>query len=100
MVAPNEDSATGKSADPRSAAQSGAVMIRYWAGAEAAAGCASERASAGVVAEVLDQAYQRHPALAPVLRMASILVDGVRAEPGEMVPAGATIEVLPPFAGG
>ncbi len=76
------------------------VTIRYWAGAATAAGCASEPADAGSVGRVLDQACQRHPELAPVLRVASILVEGVRADRDELVPAGATIEVLPPFAGG
>ena len=41
-----------------------------------------------------------HPSLAPILAVATFLLDGravLRAEP---TPPGSVLEVLPPFAGG
>ena len=41
-----------------------------------------------------------HPDLATVLPVCSVLVDGLATEPADPLPAGAVVEVLPPFAGG
>jgi molybdopterin synthase sulfur carrier subunit len=38
--------------------------------------------------------------LAQVLAASSFLVEAVHAEPDDVLPAGATVDVLPPFAGG
>jgi molybdopterin synthase sulfur carrier subunit len=40
--------------------------------------------------------------MAHVLSMSTLLVDGMRVSPAEtmQIPNGATVEVLPPFAGG
>ena len=76
------------------------VTVRYWAGARAAAGIESERVSAGTVGEVLEQVRARHTGLAPVLAVASFLVDGIARDLTAQVPPGGTLEVLPPFAGG
>jgi sulfur-carrier protein len=35
-----------------------------------------------------------------VLKVASFLVDGVRADDDTVLPPGAIVDVLPPFAGG
>ncbi|WP_018254976.1 MoaD/ThiS family protein [Salinispora mooreana] len=79
------------------------ITIRYFAGARAAAGCAEEHLPAGrsldaVLTDIADRHGER---LGAVLGVASFLVDGVnwhdRRAP---LPAGATIDVLPPFAGG
>lgn len=76
------------------------VTVRYWAGARAATGVASDLVAGATVSEVVAAAVARHPALAPVAAVATFLVDGA-ATPGDReVPAGATVEVLPPFAGG
>ena len=40
------------------------------------------------------------PGLAAVLPVCTVLVDGLASGPDDAVPAGAAIEVLPPFAGG
>jgi hypothetical protein len=45
-------------------------------------------------------AVSLHPALRPVVAVATFLVDGSAASRDRPVPAGATVEVLPPFAGG
>jgi molybdopterin synthase sulfur carrier subunit len=76
------------------------VTVRYWAGARAAAGIESERVAAGTVGEVIEQLRDRHTGLGPVLAVASFLVDGVARDRNADVPAGSTLEVLPPFAGG
>ena len=79
---------------------SATVTVRYWAGARAAAGVDSETAAGTTVGEVLADVATRHTALEPVLRVASILLDGRPAAAADPLPSGATLEVLPPFAGG
>ncbi|WP_283138798.1 MoaD/ThiS family protein [Rhizohabitans arisaemae] len=81
--------------------------IRYWAAAKDAAGVAEEPFAADTLAEVLAEAVRRHadsPEFSRVLRRSSILIDGdpvgLRAPADIMVKDGATVEVLPPFAGG
>ncbi|MFI7435244.1 MoaD/ThiS family protein [Micromonospora haikouensis] len=79
------------------------LTIRYFAGARAAAGTAEETASAGrSLDELTDELTRRHgERLAAVLTVASFLVDGVTCHDRRTpLPAGATIDVLPPFAGG
>lgn len=79
------------------------VTVRYFAGARAAAGRTEENVSADrslddLLAELTDRHGDR---LAAVLRVASFLVDGVTCHDRRApLPAGATIDVLPPFAGG
>lgn len=75
--------------------------IRYWAAARAAAGVAEEPFEGDTLSDVLTAAEAAHgPSLARVLGVASFLVDGVRTERSAALSDGATIEVLPPFAGG
>ena len=76
------------------------VTVRYWAGARAAAGVASDLVSGATVEDVVAAAVSLHPALRPVAAVATFLVDGSAANRYRPVPAGATVEVLPPFAGG
>jgi molybdopterin converting factor small subunit len=80
------------------------LTVRYFAGARAAAGTAEETldADAYSLSELVDELAARHgPQLAKVLAVASFLVDGVACRDREArVPAGATVDVLPPFAGG
>jgi molybdopterin converting factor small subunit len=78
------------------------VTVRYFAGARAAAGRAEETAAGRTLDEILDELAARHgDRLARVLRAASFLVDGVSCHDRRTpLPAGATIDVLPPFAGG
>jgi molybdopterin converting factor small subunit len=78
------------------------VTVRYFAGAKAAAGVAEEKIDAADVAELKALLGERHgPALDKVLAVATLLVDGLAAkDPATVLPAGATVEVLPPFAGG
>ena len=83
------------------------VTVRYWAAAKAAAGVAEEALEADTLAGVIDAALARRdgdPRLAAVFARASFLVDGsavaARAAGQVVLPDGAVVEVLPPFAGG
>jgi FMN reductase len=75
------------------------VLVRFWAGAQRAAGHEQETLTAATVGELREQLAAR-PALTNVCAVASFLVDGQQA--GETTPlvAGAEVDVLPPFAGG
>jgi len=77
----------------------GIVTIRFWAAARQAVGHGEETSRAATIAELRAELGQR-PELAAVLKMASFLVDGVRADDDTVIPAGCVVDVLPPFAGG
>jgi molybdopterin converting factor small subunit len=79
--------------------------MRYWAAARAAAGVESEPFDATTLAEALDAARAAHgDGFARVVSVCSFVIDGdpVGTRPhGEVkLLDGATVEVLPPFAGG
>jgi sulfur-carrier protein len=88
------------------------VLIRYFAAARAAAGTEAEDLdlSGGVLSrpevEALLAARHRQPPpgqppLGQVLARSSFLLDGVACpDPDTPVPAGAVLDVLPPFSGG
>ena len=79
------------------------VTVRYFAGARAAAGGVSaEAVGAGSVDELVGVLTARHgERLAVVLKAASYLVDGLACHDRQAaLRAGATVDVLPPFAGG
>jgi molybdopterin synthase sulfur carrier subunit len=79
------------------------LTVRYFAGARAAAGGISTEA---VAAPTLDELAQlltdRHgERLGVVLKAASFLVDGLTCHDRQAeLPAEATVDILPPFAGG
>ncbi|MEU7803096.1 MoaD/ThiS family protein [Micromonospora arborensis] len=79
------------------------LTVRYFAGARAAAGHREEAMPAGrSLDDLTAELVRRHgDRLGAVLRVASFLVDGVTCHDRQApLPAGATIDVLPPFAGG
>ncbi|NHI18624.1 MoaD/ThiS family protein [Phycicoccus endophyticus] len=77
------------------------LRVRYWAGARAAAGVESEQVEAlPSVAALTERIVAGRPALAEVLPVCSVLVDGLAASGDTPLPPGALVEVLPPFAGG
>jgi molybdopterin synthase sulfur carrier subunit len=79
------------------------LLVRYWAGARAAAGVAQEYvpvAHGATVADVVARIERAHPGLGPVLEVASLLLDGRAARRDEPVAESESLEVLPPFAGG
>ena len=82
-----------------------AVKIRYFAGARAAAGVPDEDLvldGEPTVALVVTTIGERHgDKLGKVLAASSFLLDGVAVrDTSTRVPAGAQLDVLPPFAGG
>ncbi|MBQ0903678.1 MoaD/ThiS family protein [Micromonospora sp. U21] len=79
------------------------LIIRYFAGARAAAGRSEEVTAAGRSLDDLavELAHRHGDRMAAVLRVASFLVDGVTCHDRQApLPGGATVDVLPPFAGG
>ncbi|HSE72102.1 MAG TPA: MoaD/ThiS family protein [Nocardioidaceae bacterium] len=96
--------------DQTGASTSDGITVRYWAGARAAAGVASETvplAGAATLADVLASVRSMHadnPRFGDVVTVCSVLV-GDRpvgtADPASVVlRPGDTVELLPPFAGG
>ena len=75
------------------------VTVRYWAGAQRAAGVERETLSAATVGELRSVLADR-PALRNVSAVASILVDGQQASDATKLADGDEVDVLPPFAGG
>lgn len=83
--------------------ESGGVLVRYFAGARAAAGVSSDRLPDGLSVDelVARLVAERGEPLGTVLAVASFLVDGVRCHDRRApLAAGTTVDVLPPFAGG
>jgi molybdopterin converting factor small subunit len=79
------------------------LRVRYFAGARAAAGADEDVVPAGLDLDRLVETLveRRGEGLAAVLKVASFLVDGLNWHDRRAVlPAGATVDVLPPFAGG
>jgi molybdopterin synthase sulfur carrier subunit len=78
------------------------VLVRYFAAAEEATGCAEERVALepptlGALREALEARYGEQ--ISRVLRSGSFLVDSVVSRDPERR-ITATVDVLPPFAGG
>ncbi len=76
------------------------VTVRYWASARAMAGRDSDRFAGDRVGDVLEAAAAAHTGLSVVLDVSTILLDGRAVTASEQLSEGATLEVLPPFAGG
>jgi molybdopterin synthase sulfur carrier subunit len=80
------------------------LTVRYFAGARAAAGGVREEeiATAASLDDLAAVLTDRHgERLAVVLKAASYLVDGLACHDRQAaLPDGATVDVLPPFAGG
>lgn len=79
----------------------GDVLVRYYAGARAAAGVVEESAAAGSVRALRAELADRHDGkFVAVLAVSTLLCDGHALAADAVVAPGATVEVLPPFAGG
>ena len=75
------------------------ITVRYFAGARAAAGTPQADLPDGI--SLADLTAQADAQLSKVLSASSFLVDGVSWRDRERpLPAGCTLDVLPPFAGG
>jgi molybdopterin synthase sulfur carrier subunit len=76
-------------------------VVRYFAGARVAAGSSEEKVEASTLGELLATVGADRPRLAEVLRGCSFLVDGLAwKDRSAALPESATVDVLPPFAGG
>jgi molybdopterin converting factor small subunit len=75
------------------------VRVRYWAGAQRAAGTAEEDVAASDVG-ALRELLAARPELTKVAAVASFLVDETAASDTTVLHDGAVVDVLPPFAGG
>ncbi|HEU4424655.1 MAG TPA: MoaD/ThiS family protein [Pilimelia sp.] len=79
------------------------LRVRYFAAARAAAGTSEDVVPAGLDLDGLveELVERRGEGLAAVLKVASFLVDGLAwRDRRAVLPAGVTVDVLPPFAGG
>ncbi|GAA4708315.1 MoaD/ThiS family protein [Pseudonocardia yuanmonensis] len=81
------------------------VTVRYFAAAKAAAGRDAETLAVpadATVAALGDTLAERYgPEFARVLARCSYLVDEIAVrDPQRVLPEGAVVDVLPPFAGG
>lgn len=82
------------------------LTVRYFAGARAAAGRDSETLTVGPELSTVDDvvrelSYRHGPDLAKVLAACSYLLDETAVrDRSTTLPPGATLDVLPPFAGG
>ncbi|WP_345710266.1 MoaD/ThiS family protein [Kineococcus glutinatus] len=80
------------------------MLVRYYAAAAEAAGAEEERLDLPAplpLARLVEDLGRRHgPDLARVLGACSFLLDATSAEGAAVVADGATLDVLPPFAGG
>jgi molybdopterin converting factor small subunit len=77
------------------------LLVRYFAGARAAAGVSEDKIEAATLGELVAVVTAERPKLASVLTACSFLVDGTSwRDRDAALPATATVDVLPPFAGG
>ncbi|GAA3533131.1 molybdopterin synthase sulfur carrier subunit [Aeromicrobium flavum] len=77
------------------------VRVRLFAAAREAAGTSETTAEVATLGDLLDDLMRRYEDLGPVLTRCSVLLDGTRTtDRATVIPAGGTVDVLPPFAGG
>lgn len=75
------------------------ITVRYWAGAQRAAGVAEERLTMATIAD-LRAFLAARAGFDRLAGVVSFLVDGQQAGDALDLHAGAVVDVLPPFAGG
>lgn len=76
-----------------------AITVRYWAGAQRAAGVEQESLTAATIGELRGLLATRGE-LARLSEVVSFLVDESPASDATALYDGAVVDVLPPFAGG
>ena len=77
------------------------TSVRLFAGAADAAGTEATTSASPSVGRLREDLAARFGGdFARVLQQCSVMVDGAIAEPADAIPSGATVDVLPPFAGG
>lgn len=77
------------------------IRVRFFAAARDAAGTDHALLDCASVAELLEQVTDRFGSrMAQVLAASSLLCEGCRLSPDDVLTDGSEVEVLPPFAGG
>ncbi|MFV0319355.1 MAG: MoaD/ThiS family protein [Microbacterium sp.] len=76
------------------------VKVRYFAAAEEAAGLAEEPRGEPTLGALREALVAQYPGLVGVLPRCAVLVDGARVGDDTVLTEEATVDVLPPFAGG
>ena len=76
-----------------------AITVRYWAGAQRAAGVEQESMTATTIGDLRAQLAARRD-LAKLSGVVSFLVDEAPSSDSTALYDGAIVDVLPPFAGG
>ena len=78
-----------------------AVTVRFYAAARKAAGISEIQLEPASAMQLLDKAVEAHPNLAQVLPQCSFLLNEIALHDlSTQALDGATLDVLPPFAGG
>jgi len=75
------------------------ITVRLFAAAADVVGTKQLKMQAETVADVIEQLSDAQTTTRVIARC-SFLVDGSKAEPDAALDDGATVDVLPPFAGG
>lgn len=75
-------------------------VVRYFAAAEEATGRAEERRTEATLGALREALAAEHPALGAILPRCAVLVDGRRHDDDTALSPEATVDILPPFAGG
>ena len=77
------------------------VTVRFYAAARKAAGVSELQLEPATAMQVLDKAVEVHPNLAQVLPQCSFLLNEIALHDlNTQILDNATLDVLPPFAGG
>ncbi|SBS75021.1 MoaD/ThiS family protein [uncultured Microbacterium sp.] len=76
------------------------TRVRYFAAAEERAGVPEETRTEATLGALRSALAAERPGLGAILPRCAVLVDGMRVEDAHPLTAGATVDVLPPFAGG
>ncbi|HET8929008.1 MAG TPA: MoaD/ThiS family protein [Microbacterium sp.] len=76
------------------------MKVRYFAAAEEAVGLAEETRAETTLGALRDALVSDHPGLTGILPRCAVLVDGTRHDDDAVLTEAATVDILPPFAGG
>ncbi len=77
------------------------VRVLYFAACRERVGLSSDEVPAsGTVADVVAAIVARHPVLADLVPRCRVAVNQAFALPGDAVPEGAEVALIPPVAGG
>ncbi|KAA9085176.1 MoaD/ThiS family protein [Microbacterium radiodurans] len=76
------------------------TRVRFFAAAAELAGAPEAERDESTLGDLRRALAAENPGLGRILPRCAVLVDGARTDDDVPLPAGAVIDVLPPFAGG